>query len=48
MDADQTSTVYVIDVDGVALGLAIYWNEDRTAALSAEVDAVVASLQINP
>ncbi len=48
MDADPgaTLTVYVIDVDGVALGIVIYQAEDTTAAMVAEAEAIVASMEI--
>ncbi len=49
MHPGQIATVYLVDVDGVTLGVsARYWHEDATPALLAEVEAIVASLQIEP
>jgi hypothetical protein len=48
MDADPgaTLTVYLIDVDGVALGIVIHRGEETTPAMVAEAEAIVASMQI--
>jgi hypothetical protein len=48
MDADPgaTLTVYVIDVEGVALGIVINQGEDTTPAMVAEAEAIVESMQI--
>ncbi len=49
IDPGWTMTVYVVDVDGRTLAAAArISDEDATAALLAELDAVVASLRFGP
>ncbi|MGI8829671.1 MAG: hypothetical protein ACR2I5_07895 [Candidatus Limnocylindria bacterium] len=47
-DSGSFVTVYVVDVDGSALGIAIDSGTPDEAADVAELDAIVASLQIEP
>ncbi len=49
MDPGQTTAVYLLDVDGLTLGVtATYSDEDATPALLAEIEGIVASLRIEP
>jgi hypothetical protein len=49
LDPGQTLTVYLVDVDGTTLALAVHaYQGDATPALIAEVDAIVSSLAIDP
>lgn len=49
MDPGQTMTVYLVDVDGLTLGVTgLLWNEDATPAILDELDSIVASLRIQP
>jgi hypothetical protein len=45
----ETMTVYIVDVDGLAIAVhAPFSAQDMTPALIAEVDGIIASLQIEP
>jgi len=49
IDPGQTMTVYVVDVGGLAVGVAATrWEGDATPAEIAELDAVVESLRFEP
>lgn len=49
IDPGETMTVYIIDVDGVALAVhAPFSDAAMTPALIAEVDGIIASLEIEP
>ncbi len=49
LDPGQTLAVYLVDVSGTTLALAINaYERDATPALIAEVDAIVSSLAIDP
>jgi hypothetical protein len=49
IDPGETMTVYIVDVDGLALAVhAPFSDVEMTPALIAEVDGIIASLQIEP
>ena len=41
-------TVYLFQVEGVSVGVAATWTADAKPAQLAELDAIVASLRIEP
>jgi len=48
LGAGSSVTVYVVDVDRTAVGVASGWDADATAADIAELDAIVESLRFEP
>lgn len=48
VDPRGSATVQLLDVDGTLLAVVTYWNESPDPDTVAEVDAVVASLRIEP
>jgi hypothetical protein len=47
-EPERSATVHMLDVDGTLLALVTYWNEEPDPETVAELDAVVASLRIEP